>query len=258
MAVPVPAIDQFGQVIDVFLSPRRDAEAARRFFERAIGRTRISPRTAIEVCHRLASRFFDGIAFVSLAAVTDASDFMPALADALAVKEAEGRSQADGVVALIADKKALLLLDNLEQVVSAAPEIATLVSKCPELRILATSREPLRIDAERQHALGPLALPPPEDEQALESPMAYPGIALFVERAKMAKSSFELTAESAPAVVAVCRRLDGLPLAIELAAARIRLLSPGALLQRLDHALDVLTTGLRDRPAANPAGDDRL
>ncbi|MDP9226886.1 MAG: tetratricopeptide repeat protein, partial [Actinomycetota bacterium] len=209
-----------------------------------IGKT----RTAIEVCHRLASRFLDGIAFVSLAAVTDVSDFTPALADALAVKEAEGRSQADGVVALIADKRALLLLDNLEQVVSAAPEIATLVSKCPELRILTTSRTPLRIDAERQYALGPLALPPPGDEEALESPMAYPGIALFVERAKMAKSTFELTVENAPAVVAVCRRLDGLPLAIELAAARIRLLSPEALLQRLDHALDVLTTGQRDRP----------
>ena len=205
-------------------------------------------RTAIEVCHRLASRFFDGIAFVSLAAITDASDFMPAVAEALAVKEAEGRSQADGVVALIADKRALLLLDNLEQVVSAAPEIATLVSTCPELRILTTSRTPLRIDAERQYALGPLVLPPPEDEGALGSLMAYPGIALFVERAKLAKSSFELTAESGPAVVAVCRRLDGLPLAIELAAARIRLLSPGALLQRLDHALDVLTTGQRDRP----------
>jgi len=159
-----------------------------------IGKT----RTAIEVCHSLASRFFDGIAFVSLAVVTDASDFMPALADALAVKEAEGRSQADGVVALIADKKALLLLDNMEQLVSAVPEIATLVSKCPELRVLTTSRTPLRIDAERQYALGPLALPPPGDEEALESPMAFPGIALFVERAKMAKSSFELTAESAP------------------------------------------------------------
>ena len=104
-----------------------------------IGKT----RTAIEVCHRLASRFLDGIAFVSLAAVTDASDFIPALADALDVKEAEGRSQADGIVALIADKQALLLLDNLEQVVSAAPEIATLVSRCPELRILITSRTPL-------------------------------------------------------------------------------------------------------------------
>jgi predicted ATPase/class 3 adenylate cyclase len=209
-----------------------------------IGKT----RTAIEVCHRLASRFLDGIAFVSLAAVTDASDFVPAVADALAVKEAEGRSQAEGIVALIGDKQALLLLDNLEQVVSAAPDIAALVTQCPELRILTTSRTPLWFDAERGYALGPLALPPQETREALESLMAYPAVALFVERAKVARSGFELTADSAPVVVAVCRRLDGLPLAIELAAARTRLLSAEALLQRLDHALDLLTTGQRDRP----------
>ena len=209
-----------------------------------IGKT----RTAIEVGHRLASRFLDGIAFVSLAAVTDPSDLVPAVAGALAVKEAEGRSQSEGIVALIGDRQALLLLDNLEQVVSAAPEIAALVSRCPELRILATSRTPLRIDAERGYALSPLALPPQGTAEGLESLLAYPGIALFVERAKVARSSFELTSDSAPAVVAVCKRLDGLPLAIELAAARIRLLSPEALLQRLDHALDVLTTGQRDRP----------
>ena len=209
-----------------------------------IGKT----RTAIEVCHRLASQFLDGIAFVSLAAVTDASDLMPALANALGVKEAEGRSQAEGIVALIGDKQALLLLDNLEQVVSAAPEIAALVSGCPELRIITTSRTLLRIEAERGYALSPLALPQQATIESPESLMAFPGIALFVERAKVARSSFELTEDNAPAVVAMCRRLDGLPLAIELAAARIRLLSPEALLQRLDHALDVLTTGQRDRP----------
>ena len=209
-----------------------------------IGKTRM----AIEVCQRLASRFLDGVAFVSLAAVADAADFTPAMAEALDVKEAEGRSLADGVAALIGDKQALLLLDNLEQVVSAAPDVATLVSTCPELRILITSRTPLRIGAEQQYALVPLALPPPEDGREPESTMAYPGIALFVDRAKMAKSGFELTADNAPAIVAVCRRLDGLPLAIELAAARISLLSPEALLQRLDHALDVLVAGPRDRP----------
>jgi predicted ATPase/class 3 adenylate cyclase len=209
-----------------------------------IGKTRM----AIEVCQRLASRFLDGVAFISLAAVTDAADFTPAMAEALDVKEAEGRSLADGVAALIADKQALLLLDNLEQVVSAAPEVATLVSVCPEVRILITSRTPLRISTEQQYALVPLSLPPPEDGHEPESLMAYPGIALFVERAKMAKSGFELTADNAPTVVAVCRRLDGLPLAIELAAARVGLLSPEALLQRLDHALDVLVAGPRDRP----------
>ena len=173
---------------------------------------------------------------------------MPALSNALGVKEAEGRSQAEGIAALIGDRQALLLLDNLEQVVSAAPEIAALVSRCPELRIITTSRTLLRIEAERGYALSPLALPQQATVESPESLMAYPGIALFVERAKVARSSFELTVDNAPAVVAMCRRLDGLPLAIELAAARIRLLSPEALLQRLDHALDVLTTGQRDRP----------
>ena len=94
------------------------------------------------------------------------------MAEALDVKEAEGRSLADGVAALIADKQALLLLDNLEQVVSAAPEVATLVSRCPELRILITSRTPLRISAEQQYALVPLALPPPEDGHEPGSTMA--------------------------------------------------------------------------------------
>jgi predicted ATPase/class 3 adenylate cyclase len=209
-----------------------------------IGKTRL----AIEVCQRLASRFLDGVALVSLAAVTDAANFTPAMAEALDVKEAEGRTLADGVAALIADKRALLLLDNLEQVVSAAPEVATLVSTCPELRILITSRTPLRISAEQQYALAPLALPPLDDVHEPESTIAYPGIALFVDRAKMAKSGFELTADNAQAIVSICRRLDGLPLAIELAAARVSLLSPDALLQRLDHALDILTAGPRDRP----------
>ena len=208
-----------------------------------IGKT----RTAIEVCRRLASRFLDGVAFIPLAAVTDASDVVPAIAEALDVKEAEGRSLTDGVATLIADKQALLLIDNLEQVVSAAPEVATLVSRCPELRILVTSRTPLRISAEQQYALPPLDLPPSEELEP-ESAIAYPGIALFVERAQMTKSGFALVADNATEIVAICQRLDGLPLAIELAAARIGLLSPGALLQRLDHALDVLTTGPQDRP----------
>jgi predicted ATPase/class 3 adenylate cyclase len=210
-----------------------------------MGKTRL----AIEVGQRLASHFLDGIAFVSLAHVADAADFMPAVAETLDVREAEGRTLADGVAALIADREALLLLDNLEQLVAAAPEVAELVSTCPQLRILATSRTPLRISAEQQYALVPLALPPLEAAHEAESTLAYPSIALFVERAKMANRGFELTAENSSAVVAICRRLDGLPLAIELAAARIGLLSPAALLQRLDHALDLLTTGARDRPS---------
>ena len=209
-----------------------------------VGKTSI----VIELGRLLAPEFLDGVAFLPLADVTEPTDFLPAVADALDVKEAEGRTLGEGVVALIGDRKALLLLDNLEQVVSAAAEVAGLVDSCPGLRIVTTSRTPLRIAAERVYALAPLELPPSSDPESTESVMEYSAVALFVERATTTRGSFGLTAGNAAAVAAVCRRLDGLPLALELAAARLRLLSPEALLDRLDRALDVLTSGARDIP----------
>jgi predicted ATPase len=167
-----------------------------------------------------------------------ADDTVPALAAVLDVKEAEERSLGDGIVALIADRKALLLLDNLEQVVAAAPEVARVVERCPGLRVLISSRTPLRIAAEREYPLGALALPAPRSGEPAASLMSYPAIALFVDGPER-PGSFELTPANAGAVAAICRRLDGLPLAIELAAARLRILSPEALLERLDHALNV-------------------
>jgi predicted ATPase/class 3 adenylate cyclase len=208
-----------------------------------VGKTRL----LAELGRLLAHEFLDGVAFIPMADITNPTDFLPALAQALDVKEAEGRTLGQGVVSLLGDKRALLLLDNLEQVVAAAPEVARLVASCPHLRIATTSRTPLRIAVEREYPLAPLALPVSDLESA-ESLMEYSAIALFVERARATKGSFALTGENAGAVVAVCRRLDGLPLALELAAARLRLLSPQALLERLDHALNVLTTGSRDRP----------
>jgi predicted ATPase/class 3 adenylate cyclase len=209
-----------------------------------VGKTRI----VVELGRLLAPEFLDSVAFIALADVTEVADFLPALADALDVKEAEGRTLGDGVAALIGDRKALLLLDNLEQVVSAASQVAGLIERCPGLRIVTTSRTPLRIAAEREYSLDPLELPPPSDPGSTESLSSYPAIALFVERARTTRGSFELTPQNAGAVAAVCRRLDGLPLALELAAARLRLLSPEALLVRLDHALQVLTSGARDVP----------
>jgi predicted ATPase/class 3 adenylate cyclase len=209
-----------------------------------VGKTRI----VIELGRLLAPEFLDGVAFITLAEVTDPAQFLPAVADTLDVKEAEGRTLGDGVAALIGDKKALLLLDNLEQVLPAASEVSGLIERCPVLQIVTTSRTPLRIAAEQEYLLAPLALPPSSDTDSTESLMAYPAVALFVERARPTRGSFDLTAENAGAVAAVCRRLDGLPLALELAAARLRLLSPDALLERLDHALDVLTSGPRDTP----------
>jgi len=205
-------------------------------------------RTVIELGRLLAPEFLDGLAFIPLADVTEPTDFLPALADALDVKEAEGRTLGDGIVSLIGDRTALLLLDNLEQVIAAASDVARLVDSCPELRIVTTSRTRLRIADESEYPLAPLELPPPSDTDSTESLMAYPAVALFVERAAATRGTFELTPENARAVTAVCRRLDGLPLALELAAARLRLLSPEALLERLDHALQVLTSGPRDNP----------
>jgi predicted ATPase/class 3 adenylate cyclase len=207
-----------------------------------VGKTRF----AIDVGRMLAPEFMDGVAFVPLAHVTEAEDFVPALAVALDVKMAEGRTLREGIVSLIGDMKALLLLDNLEQVVAAAPQVADLVERCAALRVVITSRTPLHIAAEREYALAPLALPPPSAAESPESLLDYPAVALLVERIRATRGSFELTPENATATVAVCRRLDGLPLALELAGARLRLLSPQALLERLDHALDVLASTRRD------------
>ena len=209
-----------------------------------VGKTRV----LVELGWLLAPDFLDGVAFVALADVTEPAQFIPSLAEALDVKEGEGRTLEDGVATLIGTKKALLLLDNYEQIVAAAPAVARLIDRCPGLRVVASSRTPLRIAAEREYALVPLAVPPSSELESTDSLAAYPSVALFVERATTAKGSFELTDENARAVAEICRRLDGLPLALELAAARLRLLTPEALRDRLNNALDVLTSGQRDLP----------
>jgi predicted ATPase/class 3 adenylate cyclase len=209
-----------------------------------VGKTRV----LIELGRLLAAEFPDALAFVPLADVADPVAFLPALATALDVKEAVDRALVDGVASLIGDRAALLLLDNFEQIASVAPELGLLIERCPSLRIAVTSRAPLRIAAEHEFPLGPLALPSLSDATSAESVTASPAVALFVQRARTARGSFDLTPENAGAIAAICRRLDGLPLALELAAARVRLLSPSALLERLDHALDVLTSARRDSP----------
>ena len=206
-----------------------------------VGKTRI----LVEIGRMLASEFLDGVSFVALADVSRSEDFLQAVSDALDVKEADDRTVAEGLVALVDDKKALLLLDNLEQIVDAAPDVARLVASCPNLRVVTTSRTPLRIAAEREYPLRPLPLPASSDSDPAVV-IGYPAVAFFVDRARTTKGSFALTAENGAAVVAICRRLDGLPLALELAAARLRILSPQGLLERLDHALNLLTSGQRD------------
>ncbi|MCL4822502.1 MAG: protein kinase [Vicinamibacteria bacterium] len=203
-------------------------------------------RFAIELFERLRPDHPDGAAFASLASVTAAAEVLPAVATALAIPEAHGRSALDALCTVIGDARALLVLDNLEQVLDAAAEIAALVARCPRLQVVATSRAPLKVGAEVEFPLPPLELPPSTD--SLEVLRACPSVALLVQRAEKVKPGFALTAANAAALAGICRRLDGLPLALELAAARVRILEPAALLQRLDHALDLLTSGDRDLP----------
>ncbi len=211
-----------------------------------VGKTAI----ARELCHRLRADFLDGVAFVDLSAVTDPDGVIPAIAEALDVKEAEGRSLADGIAALIGDSLALVALDNMEQVIAAAPGLADLLNACSQLTFLVTSRGPLHISAEQEYPLSPLGLADDDDGPAA---WGSPAVALFAAAARRAKPGYELTEEDVAHVAAICRRLDGLPLAIELAATRVRLLSPRALLDRLGTALDILTSGGRDRPGRHQA-----
>jgi len=207
------------------------------------GKTRFS----IELFRRLAGEYPGGAGFVSLASVTDPADVLPTVATALAIPEAHGRSALEALCTVIGDRRVLLVLDNLEQVLESAGDIAALVARCPGLHVIATSRAPLKVGAEVEYGLPPLELPAPS-VTAVEELAGCPSVALFVQRGEKVKPGFALTEVNAGAVAAICRQLDGLPLALELAAARVRVLEPAALLQRLDHALDLLTSGDRDLP----------
>jgi len=204
-------------------------------------------RFAIELLRRVADDYPDGAAYVSLASVTAATEVLPTIAMALTIPESAGRSALDALCIVIGNRRVLLVLDNLEQVLDAAADIAALVSRCPALRCIATSRAPLKIGAESEFSLQPLELPA-RDTTSIEALACIPSVALFVQRAEKVKSGFALTAANGGAIAEICRRLDGLPLALELAAARVRILEPAALLQRLDHVLDLLTSGDRDLP----------
>ncbi len=203
-------------------------------------------RFASALQRRVASEFGGGTAFVSLASVTDPKEVMPSISIALDIAEAPGRGPVEAIATLVGDRRVLLVLDNLEQVVEAAEEIASLVARCPGLQVVATSRRPLRISAEVELALPPLDLPAQGAD--VTAMLECPSVALFVQRAEKVKPGFTVTAANAAAIAGICRSLDGLPLALELAAARVRILEPAVLLQRLDHALDLLTSGDRDLP----------
>jgi non-specific serine/threonine protein kinase len=206
-------------------------------------------RLALAVAAEALDSFPDGVWFVDLAPLTDPALVLPAIAGVLGVREAGGQALLRTVEAFLASKRLLLVLDNFEQVLDAAPQLADLLTACPRLSMLVTSREPLQVRAEQLVPVAPLPLPPRERMLSLSELSRVPAIDLFVQRARAIVPNFALTEENAAAIIAICQRLDGLPLAIELAAARIRLLPPQALQERLERSLPVLTGGPRDAPA---------
>ena len=208
-----------------------------------VGKTRL----LLEIARTLLPDFTDGVYFVPLGDISDPALVIPAIAQALGLWETGSRSPLQEVHMALDDQSCLLLLDNFEHVLAAAPSLSDLLLACPHLRLLVSSRAPLRLSGEYEFAVSPLPLP--ELSQGQETLAQSAAFTLFVQRAQAVRPGFAVTEETARPIAEICIRLDGLPLAIELAAAHIRLLSPHALLARLSHRLSVLTDGTRDAPA---------
>ncbi len=206
-------------------------------------------RLGLQAAANLNETFMDGTFFVSLAANTDAKLVLSAIAQTFGIFENPVHSVAEGVGTYLREKNLLLLLDNFEHLVAAAPVVAELLAACPKLKILVTSRTVLHLMGEHEFSVPPLATPNPKHGFALAALTQYAAIKLFVQRAAAVKPDFILTHENAPAVAEICFRLDGLPLAIELAAARLKLFSPQTMLARLEKRFELLKGGARDMPA---------
>src|SRR5437660_5093995 len=206
-------------------------------------------RLGLQVAAELGDHFTDGIYFVNLAPISDAELVVPTIAQTLGVKESPTRSTVEQLQTFLQEKLLLLVLDNFEQVVSAAPRLSDLLALCSHLKLLVTSRAGLHLLAEHEFVVPPLSLPDLKHLPDLVRLSQYEAVALFIARAQALQPDFQVSNATAPAVAEICARLDGLPLAIELAAARIKLLPPPALLARLGQRLVVLTSGGRDAPA---------
>jgi predicted ATPase/class 3 adenylate cyclase len=209
-----------------------------------VGKTRL----AIEAAGRLAGDFTDGARFVPLAAVWEFHDLASAIARALAAPVREGEPARAALVRFLCNRHLLLVLDNFEQLVDGAPLVADLIGACPELTVVMTSREPTRLAAERLYPVRPLEVPEASASGAAVELERYGAVAMFCDRARARDPAFTLDESNAPPVCEICRRLDGMPLALELAAARCGLLSAPELAARLDRALTVLVGGARDAP----------
>jgi predicted ATPase len=209
-----------------------------------VGKTRL----ALHVASQVLDGFLDGVYFVPLAPISDHALVVPTIAQTLTLREVSDRPFLDLLEDYLQNKQLLLVLDNFEQVVRAAPLLSELLEVCLELKLLVTSREVLHLRAEHQFAVPPLALPDLKRLPDSQSLSQYAAVELFLNRAQAVKPDFQIIPANARAIGEICSSLDGLPLALELAAARIKLLSPQALLARLEHRLSVLTGGAQDVP----------
>src|SRR6266700_2223679 len=210
-----------------------------------VGKTRLG----LQVAADLSDLFASGVFFVNLAPISDPALVVPTIAETLAVREGSGQALLSRLAEHLRQRQMLLLLDNFEQVVSAAEQVAALLTACPQLKVLVTSREVLHVRAEHEFPVPPLAFPDPNHLPDLATLSHHAAVALFLQQAQAVKPDFHLTDANASAIAELCVRLDGLPLAIELAAARMKLFSPRALLARLGQRLSVLTSASRDVPA---------
>ncbi|HMA36251.1 MAG TPA: tetratricopeptide repeat protein [Chloroflexia bacterium] len=210
-----------------------------------IGKTRL----ALAVAAAIPAAFADGVYFVPLAPLADPALVVPTIARALGVADSPGRPVGPALQEYLQERQLLLLLDNFEQILAAGPAIVDLLQGAPGLKVLVTSRAPLRLRGEVQVPVPLLGLPDPASLPGLAALAAVPAVALFLERAQEVRDDLTLTAANAPAIAAICARLEGLPLALELAAAKSKFLPPPVLLARLEHRLELLADGWRDLPA---------
>ena len=208
------------------------------------GKTRLS----LEVAARSLGQFPGGVFFVELAPITEAELVPATIAQALGLPDRGGRSSVDRLIDHIGERRMLLVLDNFEQVTDAAPSVNALLTACPNLSVMTSSRSMLHVSGEQEYPVPPLGLPDPAHLPPLTQLSQFEAVALFIERARAVKPDFDVTNDNAPAVAEICVRLDGLPLAIELAAARIRIFTPQSMLSRLENRLALLAGGSRDLP----------
>jgi predicted ATPase/transcriptional regulator with XRE-family HTH domain len=246
-SLPVPPTVMVGRDLDLAracdLLSRQGVRLLALTGTAGVGKTRLGLAVAADI----APLFPDGVGFVPLASLADPGLVGPAMCQALGVREAERLSPLEALAAAIGDRRVLVLVDNFEHVMPAAPLLSDLLAMCPHLRLLVTSRIRLRLRGEYRLQVRPLPMPPPGESSA-PALARNASVALFVQRAQATAAEFDLTSGNARAVAEICRRLDGLPLALEMAAPWLRLMPPQALLDRLADRLEMLVGGAPDLP----------